>query len=185
MARQSPWNPSWKVQNKWKPRTSRYCEEVFGVYEWLPWVYRPVPASCGFSTPKWKWCALLTLCLHHHPWNWLKFSWFIASIHPPIRKTREASWNAHANAKDKQLEMLISGLNQGKRVHFGQDVANNFARIFSHVEEVRPCEVVVEVVFERVVLRETPQVAVLHLDQVLNTGSANWDHFDRRTLTKA
>ena len=52
-------------------------------------------------------------------------------------------------------------------LHLGEDIANDLASIvLGHVRELRPGEGVVEVVLHLVVLRQTQQVAVLHVQQV-------------------
>jgi hypothetical protein len=54
----------------------------------------------------------------------------------------------------------------GLIVHLGEDVSDDLSILLGDVEEFGPGEVVVEIVVEVVVLRQAPQVAVLHLVQV-------------------
>lgn len=58
-------------------------------------------------------------------------------------------------------------------LHLGEDVAHNSSSlVLSDVRQLGPREGVVEVVFHLVILRQTQQVAVLHVQQVLRLHKA-------------
>ena len=62
-------------------------------------------------------------------------------------------------------------------LHFCQHIAHDLPRVvFGHVQQLGPRKYVIHVVLELVVLGEAEQVAVLHLQQVIDRCLANANH---------
>ena len=62
-------------------------------------------------------------------------------------------------------------------LQFGQHVPYDVSSmILSHIKKMLPRHIMIEVVSILVVLWETPNIAVLHLLDVVNRGSADVDH---------
>lgn len=53
-------------------------------------------------------------------------------------------------------------------LHFGQDISNNLSVvIFSHIGELGPGQCMVEIILHLIVLWQTEQIAILHVEQIL------------------
>ena len=79
------------------------------------------------------------------------------------------------------MSMHLSGA-AGLVLHLGEDVPHDrpACAVLCHVQQLRPAECVIEVVFQLVVLRQTLQVALLHSQQVLHASSPDVHHSARK-----
>lgn len=70
-------------------------------------------------------------------------------------------------------------------IHLRQHIPTNLSILFRNMKQFRPCEVVVEIVVEVIILGETPQVAVLHLVKIGQFGSSyGWHLIDYKKISK-